>query len=256
VLITDQTVALVTGGASGIGASVARRLAGSGAKVAVVDRDAVAATRVAEEIRGLAIACDVTSDTAVAAAVAEAETWGGRLDLVHLNAGSVGGQSGITDLDLEGYRRVVGVNVDHVVFGLTAAVPALRRAGGGTVIATSSLAGLVPLPGDAIYTLTKHAVVGYVRSAAATLASEDIRVMALCPGFADTALIAHLREQFAGFPLLTAEDVADGVERMLADGEPGECWFVQPGRDPGPYGFRGVPGPKGGEAPPRLAWEG
>jgi NAD(P)-dependent dehydrogenase (short-subunit alcohol dehydrogenase family) len=256
VLITDQTVALVTGGASGIGASVARRLAGSGAKVAVVDRDAVAATRVAEEIRGLAIACDVTSDTAVAAAVAEAEAWGGRLDLVHLNAGSVGGQSGITDLDVEAYRRVVGVNVDHVVFGLTAAVPALRRAGGGTVVATSSLAGLVPLPGDAIYTLTKHAVVGYVRSAAATLAAEDIRVMALCPGFADTALIAHLRDQFAGFPLLTAEDVADGVERMLADGAPGECWYVQPGRDPGPYGFRGVPGPQGGEAPPRLAWDG
>lgn len=255
-LITDQTVALVTGGASGIGEAVARRLAGAGAKVAVVDRDAVAAAHVADEIGGLAVSCDVTSPTAMAAAVAEAETWGGRLDLVHLNAGSVGGQSGITDLDVEAYRRVVGVNVDHVVFGLTAAVPALRRAGGGTVIATSSLAGLVPLPGDAIYTLTKHAVVGYVRSAAATLATEDIRVMALCPGFADTALIAHLREQFAGFPLLTADDVADGVERMLADGAPGECWYVQPGRDPGRYGFRGVPGPKGGEAPPRLAWEG
>jgi NAD(P)-dependent dehydrogenase (short-subunit alcohol dehydrogenase family) len=256
VLITEQTVALVTGGASGIGEAVVRRLAGAGAKVAVVDRDAVAAAAVAEDVRGLAVACDVTSDTAMAAAVAEAESWGGRLDVVHLNAGSVGGQSGITDLDLEAYRRVVGVNVDHVVFGLTAAVPALRRTGGGTIIATSSLAGLVPLPGDAIYTLTKHAVVGYVRSAAATLAAEDIRVMALCPGFADTALIAHLRDQFAGFPLLTADDVADGVERMLADGAPGECWYVQPGRDPGPYGFRGVPGPKGGEAPPRLAWEG
>jgi NAD(P)-dependent dehydrogenase (short-subunit alcohol dehydrogenase family) len=256
VLITEETVALVTGGASGIGEAVVRRLAGAGAKVAVVDRDAVAAAAVADDVRGLAIACDVTSDTAMAAAIAEAESWGGRLDVVHLNAGSVGGQSGITDLDLEAYRRVVGVNVDHVVFGLTAAVPALRRTGGGTIVATSSLAGLVPLPGDAIYTLTKHAVVGYVRSAAATLAAEDIRVMALCPGFADTALIAHLRDQFAGFPLLTADDVADGVERMLADGAPGECWYVQPGRDPGPYGFRGVPGPKGGEAPPRLAWEG
>ena len=255
-LITENTVALVTGGASGIGEAVVRRLAGAGAKVAVVDRDAVAATAVADDVAGLAISCDVTSPTAMSAAVAEAESWGGRLDVVHLNAGSVGGQSGITDLDVEAYRRVVGVNVDHVVFGLTAAVPALRRAGGGTIVATSSLAGLVPLPGDAIYTLTKHAVVGYVRSAAATLAAEDIRVMALCPGFADTALIAHLREQFAGFPLLTADDVADGVERMLADGAPGECWYVQPGRDPGPYGFRGVPGPKGGEAPPRLAWEG
>jgi NAD(P)-dependent dehydrogenase (short-subunit alcohol dehydrogenase family) len=256
VLISENTVGLVTGGASGIGEAVVRRLAGVGAKVAVVDRDAVAAAAVADEVAGLAIACDVTSETAMAAAVTEAEAWGGRLDVVHLNAGSVGGQSGITDLDVEAYRRVVGVNVDHVVFGLTAAVPALRRAGGGTVIATSSLAGLVPLPGDAIYTLTKHAVVGYVRSAAATLAAEDIRVMALCPGFADTALIAHVRDQFAGFPLLTAENVADAVQRMLADGAPGECWYVQPGRDPGPYGFRGVPGPKGGEAPPPLSWDG
>lgn len=255
-LISENTVGLVTGGASGIGEAVVRRLAGAGAKVAVVDRDAVAAAAVADDVAGLAIACDVTSETAMAAAVTEAEAWGGRLDVVHLNAGSVGGQSGITDLDVEAYRRVVGVNVDHVVFGLTAAVPALRRAGGGTVIATSSLAGLVPLPGDAIYTLTKHAVVGYVRSAAATLAAEDIRVMALCPGFADTALIAHMRDQFAGFPLLTAENVADAVQRMLADGAPGECWYVQPGRDPGPYGFRGVPGPKGGEAPPRLSWDG
>lgn len=248
--------ALVTGGASGIGEAVSRRLAAAGAKVGVVDRDAVAAARVAAEIDGLAVACDVTSETALSSAFAEIESWGGRLDIVHLNAGSVGGQSGITDLDVEAYRRVVGVNVDHVVFGLNAAVPALRRAGGGTIIATASLAGLVPLPGDAIYTLTKHAVVGYVRSAAATLAPEGIRAMALCPGFADTALIAHIKEQFGDFPLLTADDVADAVDAMLDRGEPGECWFVQPGREPGPYGFRGVPGPVSREAPPSLEWEG
>ena len=146
-----------------------------------------------------------------------------------------------------------------MVFGLTSAVPLLRRSGGGTVVATSSLAGLVPLPGDAIYTLTKHAVVGYVRSAAVTLAAEDIRVMALCPGFADTALIAHVRDQFADFPLLSADDVAAAVERMLAEGVPGDAWFVQPGREPSPYRFRGVPGPAGpseGAPPPPLTWEG
>ena len=71
-----------------------RRLAGAGAKVAVVDRDASAAARVADDVGGLAIACDVTVPKAMGAAVAEAETWGGRLDVVHLNAGSVGGQSG------------------------------------------------------------------------------------------------------------------------------------------------------------------
>ena len=252
----DGQVALVTGGASGIGEAVTRRLAAAGVRVGVVDRDADGARRVAEAVSGLAVACDVTAPEAMAAAVAEVESWGGRLDLVHLNAGSVGGQSGTADLDVAAYRRVVGVNVDHVVFGLTSAVPALRRSGGGTVIATSSLAGLVALPGDAIYTLTKHAVVGYVRSAAATLATEGIRVMALCPGFADTALIAHLREQFASFPLLTADDVAAAVQTMLADGDPGSAWFVQPGRDPSPYRFHGVPGPVSRETPPALEWEG
>ena len=250
------SVALVTGGASGIGEAVARRLAAAGVRVGVVDRDAQGAAHVAAAIDGHAVTCDVTSPEAVTEAVAEVESRFGRLDLVHLNAGAVGGQTGITDLDVDAYRRVLGVNVDHVVFGLTAAVPALRRAGGGTVIATSSLAGLVPLPGDAIYTLTKHAVVGYVRSAAATLAGEDIRVMALCPGFADTALIAHVRDQFGDFPLLTADDVAAGVERMIDEGAPGDAWFVQPGREPTPYRFHGVPGPVTRDAPPPLRFEG
>lgn len=256
-MLTEGSVALVTGGASGIGEAVCRRLAVAGVKVAVLDRDAAGATRVADAVDGLAVACDVTSPTAFAAAFAEVDAWGGRLDFVHLNAGSVGGQSGTSDLDVEAYRRVVGVNVDHVVFGLTSAVPLLRRSGGGTVIATSSLAGLVALPGDAIYTLTKHAVVGYVRSAAATLVAENIRVMALCPGFADTALIAHVKEQFGSFPLLSADDVADAVQRMLTEGSPGDAWFVQPGREPSPYRFHGVPGPAGaseGAPPPPLTF--
>ncbi len=248
-------VALVTGGASGIGAAAVRRFAVAGAQVAVVDRDEVGAQRVADEVGGLALGVDVTDLDAVTGAVAAVEERFGRLDVVFLNAGVTAGQSGIEDLDVAGYRRIMGVNVDHVVFGLTAAVPALRRAGGGHIVATSSLAGLTGMPGDALYTLSKHAVVGYVRSAAPTLAAEGIRVNAVCPGFADTPLIAHAKDQFAGFPLLTAEDVADAVEGILDRAEPGECWFVQPGREPGPYGFRGVPGPKGSPPPPAVSWE-
>lgn len=250
-----RQVALVTGGASGIGEAVCRRLAERGMRIGVVDRDATGAGRVADAVSGLAVVCDVTSSAAVAAAVGEVETWGGRLDLVHLNAGSVGGQSGVEDLDVEAYRRVLGVNVDHVVFGLTAAVPALRRAGGGTIVATASLAGLVAMPDDAIYTLTKHAVVGYVRSAAAALAPEGIRAMAICPGYADTALVAPVRDQLGDFPLLASSDVADAVLRLVDDGSAGEAWFVQPGREPGPYRFGGVPGPAGGARPPSLSWE-
>ena len=246
--------ALVTGGASGIGGAVVRRLAAAGARVGVADLDEGGARAVADEVGGLALPVDVADPDAMAGAVAAAEDAFGRLDVVLLNAGVSAGQSGLEDLDLAGYRRIMGVNVDHVVFGLTAAVPALRRAGGGIVVATASLAGLVPMPGDALYTLTKHAVVGYVRAAAPTLVSDNIRVNAVCPGFADTPLIARVKSMFGTFPLLTADDVAGAIEAVLDRGEPGECWFVQPGREPAPYRFRGVPGPKGGTPPPDVSW--
>lgn len=245
-------VALVTGGASGIGASTTGRLAAAGARVVVLDTDVDAAAVVAEQTGGVAIPGDVTDPTVLTAAVATTEDRFGRLDLAFLNAGITAGQTGTEDLDVEGYRRIVGVNLDHVVFGLTAAVPALRRAGGGQVIATASLAGLVPMPGDALYTATKHAVVGYVRAAAPMLVADGIRVNAVCPGFADTPLIAGVRHRFADFPLLTADDVAAAVESIVERGEPGECWYVQPGREPGPYGFRGVPGPRDAGLPPGL----
>ncbi|GEL25557.1 short-chain dehydrogenase [Pseudonocardia sulfidoxydans NBRC 16205] len=247
--------ALVTGGASGIGEAAARLLAGAGARVAVVDRDEVGARRIADEVDGFAHATDVSAPSAMAEAVAATEERFGRLDVVLLNAGMTSGQNGVTDLDVDGYRRVVGVNVDHVVFGLNAAVPALRRAGGGVVVVTASLAGLMPHPGDPLYTLTKHAVVGYVRAAAPALAEEGIRVAAVCPGYTDTALIANARNDFGDFPLLGAVDVAAAVARIVENGAPGECWFVQPGRAPGPYGFRGVPGPAGGRRAPDVSWE-
>lgn len=246
--------ALVTGGASGIGAAAVRRFAAAGARVAVADRDADGARAVADEVGGLALPGDVADPEYMVGAVAAAEEAFGRLDVVLLNAGIVGGQSGVEHFDLARYRRIMGVNVDHVVFGLTAAVPALRRAGGGNIVATASLAGLVAMPGDAFYTLSKHAVVGYVRSAAPILAVDGIRVNAVCPGFADTPLIANARARFENFPLLTAEDVADGIEAILDRGEPGECWFVQPGHAPTPYGFRGIPGAKG-TPPPAVNWE-
>ena len=244
--------ALVTGGASGIGAAVVRRLAGRGARVSVVDLDGTAAAALAAEVGGRAGAVDVTDLAALTAEIEATAAEFGRLDIVHLNAGVGGGQLGVADLDVAGYRRTVGVNLDHVIAGTAAAAGQLRRTGGGTIVATSSLAGLVEMPMDPIYTATKHAVVGYVRSAGVLLAAEGIRLCALCPGFADTALIAARRDEFAGFPLLTAQEVADGFEALLVAAEPGEVWFVQPGRPAQPYRFRGVPGPATGQPPPTL----
>ena len=249
--LTGRT-ALVTGGASGIGAAVVRRLAAAGAHVAVIDRDEAAARAIADEVAGLALPGDVADPDIMPMLTAVAEDRFGRLDVVFLNAGTTGGQSGLHDLDVARYRALLGVNVDHVVFGTCAAVPALRRAGGGVIVATASLAGLLPLPGDALYTLTKHAVVGYVRAAGVTLAEEGIRLCAVCPGYTDTPLIADHRDQFGDFPMLSVDDIADAVEAIIERGVSGEAWYVQPGREPAPYGFRGVPGPRGGVSPPSL----
>jgi len=248
-------VALVTGGASGIGAACVRRLAELGATVAVLDLDAAGAERLAAEVGGLALSGDVSDPAVMPDAVRRVEAELGRLDVVHLNAGIGGAQAGVDDaLDVAAYRRLVGVNVDHVVYGTCAAVPALRRAGGGAVVVTASLAGLGPMPADPLYTLTKHAVVGYVRAAGAALAKEGIRVMALCPGFADTALLGVARQQLTevGFPLLKPEQVADALQAVLAGGESGQAWLVQEGLEPQPYRFRGLPGPSTGQRPPEV----
>jgi NAD(P)-dependent dehydrogenase (short-subunit alcohol dehydrogenase family) len=139
----------------------------------------------------------------------------------------------------------MGANLDGVVFGTHAVLPALRARGGGAIVATSSLAGLTGVPLDAIYTANKHAVVGLVRALGPALAGDGIRVNAICPGFADSALVAPMRDQLvsAGFEIIPAEDVAAVVLDLFAGEMAGECWFVQPGRV-APFEFRRVPGPR------------
>ncbi|MDQ1418271.1 MAG: hypothetical protein QOJ52_233, partial [Acidimicrobiaceae bacterium] len=140
-----------------------------------------------------------------------------------------------------------GVNLDGVVFGAHAAIAALRARGGGTIVATASMAGIVPMPGEPIYSANKHAVVGFVRSLGAALAGDAIAVHALCPSYADTALLAPIRSLVDGgaFPILDVEDVADAFFQILDSDATGECWFVVAGRPSEPFGFRGAPGPRG-----------
>lgn len=243
-------VAWVTGGASGIGEQVCRQLAVAGAHVVLSDVDS-RGRAVAQEIGGTFVETDVRDLAANEAAVHVAEETYGRLDLVHLNAGIAGGTT-IGDFDIEKYRRLMGINLDGVVFGLAAALPALKRAGGGAVVATSSLSGLVPFPGEVLYAASKHAVVGLVRSSAEQLAPNGITINAVCPGFTDTPLVAPQVKTFraAGFPLVEATTVAETVLGLLRGEQTGEAWFIQAGREPSAYRFRGVPGPAGGAAPP------
>jgi NAD(P)-dependent dehydrogenase (short-subunit alcohol dehydrogenase family) len=239
-------VALVTGAAGGIGRATARALARAGATVVAADVDEEGAREIAAEVGGHAVACDVSDLEANRAAVAFAVDTCGGLDLLHLNAG-VGSGCGVDgDFDLALYRRAMGVNLDGVVFGTHVALPALRARGGGAIVATSSLAGLTGTPYDVLYSANKHAVVGLTRSLGPPLAEEGIRFNAVCPGFAESAIIEPLRELIAasGVAIIPAEQVASAVVELFAGDAAGECVVIQPGRDPLPFAFRGVPGPR------------
>jgi NAD(P)-dependent dehydrogenase (short-subunit alcohol dehydrogenase family) len=117
---------------------------------------------------------------------------------------------------------------------------------GGSIVATASLAGLVGLEADPVYTLTKHAVVGFVRSAAPALAARGLRLNAVCPGFTDTALLDGVRSPLldSGVPLLRAEEVAEAILTAARDEGTGQAWVVQPGREPLVFRFPSVPGPR------------
>ena len=210
-----------------------------------VDIDAAGARAVAAQVGGSrASPCDVSELDANRAAVAFAVERCGGLDLVHLNAG-IGSGCGVDgDFDLARYRRAMGVNLDGVVFGTHAALPALRDRGGGAIVATSSLAGLTGTPYDALYAANKHAVVGLTRSLGPLLAEQGIRFNAICPGFSETAIIEPLREMIAasGVEIIAPEAVAAAVVELFAGDAAGECVVIQPGREPLPYAFRGVPG--------------
>jgi NAD(P)-dependent dehydrogenase (short-subunit alcohol dehydrogenase family) len=205
--------ALVTGSEGGLGRAMRARLEREGYEVESLD---------------LATGFDVTDPAA----------WErvGAVDLACLNAGVLTG-----DLTYDNYRRAVGVNVDGVVLG----VLRLREVmDAGSIVATASLAGLVGMPSDPVYSLTKHAVVGFVRAVAPSL--EPVRINAICPGIADTAMVDGQRDALAaaGFPLLAPDDAAEAMWRAATSGRTGECWFVQPGREPEPFRFANVPGPR------------
>lgn len=241
----DRPVALITGGASGIGRAVCRALAARDHLVVVADIDEAGADAVAEEVGGHAFALDVTDFAANQAAVAFAVARGGQLDHVFLNAGVATG-TGLGDgFDLESYRRAMAINIDGVIFGLQAALPALKAAK-GSAVATASLAGLTAVPMDPFYAANKHAVVGLVRSAGPALAPDGVRVNAICPGFTESAIIAPIRDALTagGVPIIATDVVAEAVVTLLEGDTVGECWFVQNGRPPAPFAFRNIPGPR------------
>ena len=214
--------ALVTGAASGIGAATAALLEAEGTEVRALD---------------LATGFDV-GDAAAWEAV-------GAVEFAFLNAGVSTGSTDVTELTDADYRRAMGANVDGVVYGVRRMARVMQP--GSSIVATASLAGLMAMPLDPVYSLTKHAVVGFVRALAPQLAERGIRINALCPGFADTPIVDDtLRGWVAdqGIGLIPAERVAEAALAAARSEETGQAWVVQPGREPLVYEFRGVPGPR------------
>ena len=223
--------ALVTGSASGIGAAIADALRSEGADVQELDL-----------VGGFDVSDPQAWETVPA------------VELACLNAGVTTGEQDVTRLSEDAYRRILGANLDGIVFGVRRLATVMKP--GGAIVATASLAGLVPSPEDPIYTLTKHAVIGFVRSVAPQLEERGIRINAVAPGFVETPLINPAPFTSTGFPLLQPQAVAQTVLAAARSTETGQVWVVQPGREPLQFRFPNVPGPRDASgasvgAPPR-----
>lgn len=224
-------VALVTGGGNGIGEATARALAGAGATVVVADIDAAGASRVAAEVGGRAVTLDVTSESGWADTVAGILATEGRLDVAHLNAGVMTRPRGarfdddtLPWLTAEAYRRVMGVNVEGVVLGTLACVPAMT--GGGDIVATASIAAMTAMGTDPYYTASKAAVASWVRSMGPVLAPRGIRISAVCPGGIDTGIVpADLREARPE-AFSPPSYIAGAVLHAIEAGRSGAVWIA------------------------------
>lgn len=191
-------VAIITGGASGIGRAIAGELAKRGAEVVLADRQAAPAEEAAAAIRNAggraaAVEADVTDFAAVQRLVNGTAERTGRLDFLFNNAG-IGFFGPATDLSIADWDLTINVNLRGVVHGMQAASAVMLRQGYGHIVNTSSLAGLMPTPGVAAYAATKHAVVGLSKSVRAELAPAGVRLSVVCPGFVRTPILDNCRK--------------------------------------------------------------
>ena len=182
----DGLVAVVTGGASGIGAAVVRELVAQGARVAVLDLDSATAGA-----GTIAVRADVSDDMSVRAAMNHVTAEFGRLDVLVNNAG-IGAQGTVADNDDDEWLRVLDVNVLGIVRTSRAALPALRRSPAAAIVNTGSIAATAGLPQRALYSASKGAVLALTRAMAADHLAEGIRVNCVNPGTADTPWVSRL----------------------------------------------------------------
>jgi NAD(P)-dependent dehydrogenase (short-subunit alcohol dehydrogenase family) len=256
-------ICVVTGGASGIGRALCRRFAAEGARaVVVVDREADGALATAQAIGDGAVArtADVTVEADVEAVIDRTEDEVGPIDLFASNAG-IGAYGGIESPD-KTWSLVWSVNVLAHVFAARSLVPRMLERGGGYLLSTASAAGLLSQPGDAPYTVTKHAALGLAEWLAITYGDRGIRVSCLCPMAVDTPMLGDARGgggAAAVEGVMTPDDVAaavvEGVRRetFLILPHPAVATFEQrkaADRDRWLAGMRRLSATLGGEAAP------
>lgn len=199
----EGRVALVTGGASGLGRATASVFAREGALVVVADRTEDAGAEVARSIEeggGAArfVRCDVTEPAEVDALVQEAFAWRGRLDCAFNNAGIEGPLGRTHKYADDDWRRVIEVNLTGVFSCVRAELDVMLRQGHGAIVNTASVAGLVGMRGLVAYTASKHGVVGLTKAVALEYATANVRVNAVCPGIVQTPMLERMASAHAG----------------------------------------------------------
>ncbi|HEY8489849.1 MAG TPA: SDR family oxidoreductase [Dehalococcoidia bacterium] len=221
-------VAVITGGASGIGLATAKLLAAHGARVVLGDLQEEAGRAAVREIQAAGgearfLRIDVTREADLRALLDLAVGEFGRVDIAHNNAGISEGREDFFAPESRRWEDTLAINLGAVIRGTRLEVQQMRRQGGGGVIVnTASMGGLIPMAGSPVYAATKAGVIHFSRSLA-YLAAEGIRVNAVCPTFTDTPLvraggeaaIEAMKQEVGG--ILTPEQVAEGVLELVRD---------------------------------------
>lgn len=206
-------VAIITGGASGLGLTSAQRFAEEGAHVVCVDLDAASAEGVAATLatESIGIGADVTDPVAMESAAANVLERFGRIDALFANAG-IPGEGSAHSLPIEAWHKVISINLDGVFFSVRAVLPAMMEQRSGSLILQSSLAGLKGMANLASYSAAKGGVIGLTRQVAIEYAGYGIRCNAICPGTIDTPLVREAYRQRFG-----EEGAAAAIERRAQD---------------------------------------
>lgn len=220
-LLTDK-VAIITGASSGIGRATALTFARYGAKLALADVTIDGGHETEQMVKELGaeaffLPTDVAADEQVAALVAATVETYGRLDCAFNNAGIEGDMTPMAEITDANWNRVLDINLRGVMLGMRHEIPAMLAAGGGAIVNTASVAGLVGFSNLGPYVASKHGVVGLTRGAALEYSAQGIRVNAVCPGVIRTPMVARVIDED---PLLEAQFAA--IEPIGRLGEPEE----------------------------------